>query len=301
MTLSLLPHQLAILQQVELARKEVAITGCSRGVLLIGPSGSGKTFLFKLLEEQMPSTRTNGQLHVPFCGISLGAASDPTTILRRILARLGKPENATIGCRLAELEWQVLDALDACKVEVLAIEEFHNALLKNELKFRRQVNRLIKHLWNADNRGKRVILISGTDEIITAFDSDDELNSRFSNRVYAVSLWFNSPEITLHFRGVAGSILDRHAVGHLIDLQDNLTLSRLLFACRGHLRRLDSLCARVSTLEPTMSINGNASAIWSAAFLQSVAKAKSPAEDPFSWSDDELRRRVRAQINSPRP
>jgi hypothetical protein len=249
----------------------------------------------------MPSTRPNGQLHAPFCGISLGAASDPATILRRILAPLGKPERATIACKLADLERQALDAMDSCKVAILGIEEFHNALLKNEATLRARVNRLIKHLWNSDNHGKRVILISGTEEILKAFDGDDELNSRFSIRVYAVSLWFNSPEITVHFRGVAGSILDRHAVGHLIDLQDNLMLSRLLFACRGHLRRLDSLCARVATLERTMSINGSTLAIWSAAFLQSVAKAKSPAEDPFSWSDDELRHRIRAQMNSPRP
>jgi energy-coupling factor transporter ATP-binding protein EcfA2 len=301
MTLALLPHQSTVLQQVELALKEVAITNCSRGVLFIGPSGSGKTFLFKLLEERMSSTRPNGQLHVPFCGISLGAASDPATILRRILARLGKPERATRSCSLADLESQVLDAMDSCKVEILAIEEFHNALLKNEATLRARVNRLIKHLWNADNHGKRVILISGTEEILKAFDGDDELNSRFSNRVYAASLWFSSPEITAHFPGVAESIAARYGVSRLIDLHDNLMLSRLLFACRGHLRRLDSLCARVSTLEPTLSTDGNASAIWSAAFLQSVAKAKSPAEDPFSWSDDELRHRIRAQMSSPRP
>jgi hypothetical protein len=277
----LLPHQTALLRQVELALIEVQTTGSSRGVLLIGPSGSGKTYLLDVLAERMPPIFVAGQRRIRVCVVSLGAASDPTSIMRRILAALGKPESMTARIKVADLEWQVLDAMDACGVEILVIEEFHN-------------------FWNAENHSKRVILISGTAEIVEVFDGDDELNSRFGARVYAVSLWFDSPEGTRHFRGIAEAIANRHGVLHFADIKNNIVLARLLFACRGHLRRLDELCARVATLARTEPAVGDPAGIWASAFSQVAAKSEA-SENPFLVPEEEIRRRTLTLRNAVSP
>jgi hypothetical protein len=300
MEVFLLPHQAALLRQIELALTEVQITGSSRGVLLIGPSGSGKTYLLDVLAERMPPIFVAGQRRFRVCVVSLGAASDPTSIMRRILAALGKPESVTARIKVADLEWQVLDAMDACGVEILVIEEFHNALLKTDKKLRGQSNRLLKNFWNAENHSKRVILISGTAEIVEVFDGDDELNSRFGARVYAVSLWFDSPEGTRHFRGIAEAIANRHGVLHFAEIKNNIVLARLLFACRGHLRRLDELCARVATLARTEPAVGDPAGIWASAFSQVAAKSEA-SENPFLVPEEEIRRRTVALRNAVSP
>jgi hypothetical protein len=290
----LLPHQSALLRQVDLALAEVATTNSCRGILLIGPSGSGKTFLLDLLEQRMPSARESGQRKVPVCVVSLSTTSDPASIMRRILSVLGKPESVTAGLKVADLEWQVLDAMDTCGVVVLVLEEFHNALLKTDAKLRGQANRFLKNLWNADRRGKRVILISGTDEIVPVFDGDDELNSRFGCRVYATSLWFDARGRSPHFRGIAVAIAKRHGVLHLVGTEDMLMLSRLLCACRGHLRRLDELCARVATLLREQPALADVDNIWALAYSQVLAKS-SEADNPFTLPEEDLRRQIFAE------
>lgn len=294
MDIFLLPHQAELIRQVDLAFAEVATTKSSRGILLIGPSGSGKTFLLELLERRRPSVKAAGQRKVPVCVVTLGSTSDPTSIMRRILSVLGKPESVTAGIKVADLEWQVLDAMDACGVEILVLEEFHNALLKTDAKLRGQANRLLKNLWNADKRGKRVILISGTDEIIPVFDGDDELNSRFGCRVHATSLWFDANGRSPHFRTIADVIVNRHGVQHLIDTKDKLTLARLLCACRGHLRRLDELCARVATLSRERSEPANGVDVWAVAYSQVVARSLESG-NPFSMPEEDLRRQIFAE------
>jgi predicted ATPase len=290
----LLPYQAELLQQVDLALSEVKSTGSSRGILLVGPSGSGKTFLLGQLESRRPAVQGAGQRTVPVCVVPLSATSDPASIMRRILSVLGKPESVTSGIKVADLEWQALDAMDACGVEVLVLEEFHNALLKTDSRLRGQSSRFLKNLWNADKRGKRVILISGTDEILKVFNADDELNSRFGCRIHAPSLWFDGNGRSPHFRSIANVIAERHGVQHLIDTKDTLFLGRLLFACRGHLRRLDELCARVSTLVRQQPVPAVVTDTWALAYSQVAARSRT-AQNPFSMSEERLRLQIVAE------
>jgi hypothetical protein len=290
----LLPHQSTLLRLVELGLIEVGTTGSSRGILLIGPSGSGKTFLLDLLAKQRPPVVAPGQRRTPVCVISLGVASDATSIMRRILAALGKPQSVTAKIKASNLEWQVMDAMDERGVEILVLEEFHNALLKTDAKFRGQTHRLLKNLWNAENHRKRLIVISGTKEIVEIFDVDDELNSRFGTRVHAVSVWFDSAGRTPHFGGVVQAIAVRHGVQDLVDIRDTIMLARLLFACRGHLRRLDELFARFATLARTELPACDPAKIWALAFSQVAARSED-SDNPFELPEEEIRHRVRAQ------
>ena len=293
----LLPHQSALIRQVDLALAEVALTKTSRGLLLIGPSGSGKTFMLDLLARRMPPTTTSGQRKIRVCTVSLESSGDPASIMRAILAKLGKPQSVTAKMRVADLEWQVIDALDACGVEILILEEFHNALLKTDSRFRGQANRLLKNLWNADDHTKRVILISGTEAIRKIFDGDDELNSRYGCRVNAASLWFDAQGRSPHFRGIAEAITNRHGVNHLIDTGNKLVLGRLLFACHGHLRRLDELCARVATLARGQPAEADHSCLWAAAVVEVVARSTG-SSNPFVMPEDELRRVIFAECRA---
>jgi hypothetical protein len=295
----LLPHQMDLLNQVRKAREEIAIGGESRGILFMGGSGGGKSYAFKLLKQEMREGARGVQRIVPFCDVSAPIKSDAASIARDILHTLGKPLTMTARLKPNELEAQLYGALDACEVDVLGIQEFHNALLSTSKELRGHLNRLIKNMWNAERSRKRVIIISGTDEIRTVFGrSDEELRSRFSCRIYTISLWFDSPDGVRHFRGVATSMAARVGLLDRIDLNDNIVLARLLFSCEGHLRLLDSLFTRVVLLargSGQVSTND----LLAHAFDEVLAKQPG-ASNPFHWTEEKLRLEMRgAQKGGP--
>jgi len=289
----LLPHQVELLNQVRKAREEIAIGGESRGILLIGGSGAGKTYGFKLIKAEMREGVRGVQRIVPFCDVSAPIKSDASSIARQLLDTLGKHLPMTARLKPNELEAQLYGALDACEVDVVGIQEFHNALLSKSKELRGHLNRLIKNMWNAERSRKRVIVISGTEEIRAVFSSssDEELRSRFSCRIYTISLWFDSPDGVRHFRGVATHMAARVGLLDRIDLDDNIVLARLLFACEGHLRLLDSLYTRVVLLARG---SGQASTgdLLAQAFDEVLAKQPG-ASNPFRWTEEKLRLEMR--------
>jgi Bacterial TniB protein len=294
----LLPNQIDLLNQVRKAREEIAIGGESRGIVFMGASGVGKSYAFKLLKQEMPEGVRGVQRIVPFCDVSAPIKSDATSIARYFLHTLGKPLPMTARLKPNELEAQLYGALDACEVEVVGIQEFHNALLSTSKELRGHLNRLMKNVWNAERSRKRVIIISGTEEIRKVFSSDDELRSRFSCRIPTISLWFDSPDGVRHFRGVATSMAARVGLLDRIGLDDNIVVARLLFACEGHLRLLDSLFTRVVLLARSSGQASN-SELLAQAFDEVLAKQPG-ASNPFRWTEEKLRLEIRgAQKGGP--
>ena len=290
-----------LLDQVRKAREEIAIGGESRGILFIGESGEGKSFTLELLEEENPERVRGVQRIVPFCGVSAPSKSDAATIPRGILENLGMPLEITSRWKQDVLETQLYRALDACEVDVLAIQEFHNSLASSTNEMRGHLPRLIKSLWSIKRLRKSVIVISGTKEILRVFSSknDKELSSRFSCRIYTISLWFDSPDGVRHFRGVATSMASRMSLLDRIDLNDNIVVARLLFACEGHLRLLYSLFTRVVLLLRGAG-QASTSDLLAQAFDEVLAKQPG-ASNPFRWTEEKLRLEIRgAQKGGPR-
>lgn len=294
-----MPFQRLLMNQVAMSIDEVAKDGRSRGILLIGRSGTGKSFALDLMKGRWPDSISGIQPIVPFCRVTVGTSSQPRSLLRRVLAATGKPESVTQRLSLDRLESQALDALDAAENRVLAIEEFHNAVLASDTRFRKTFTDLIKNMWNAEGYRARVFVVSGTEALITPFDSADELGSRFSCRIFAPSLWFDSDSGPRTFRCVAREMADVRGLLSLIDFDDALLVARLLLSTGAHLRRLDSLYARVATLLAQSDQRIDCAALLAQAFDQVLAKGEMPV-NCFRWDDEQVRLRVKGLTRSSR-
>jgi len=310
----LLPPQQRLLDQVQKALAEIDHGGSSRGILMSGPSGTGKTTAMDLVAKLPLPRGTGPQRCVPCCRIEAKARSDTSSVAQSILEELGKPAAVTRRLRGWELERQVHQALIACGVRILILEEFNNALLANTKHLRGQLAQFLKNLWNLHpvgdpsswalpqpSRGDRrlVIIVSGTEEIRPVFDRDAELSSRFDIRINTTRLWFDSAKSCEQFARVFGSLVERFGLSEAIDASNASTLARSMFATQAHLRELESLLRRAATLHRAAGAELTGEAL----LAEALDDRRGPHEgraNPFRWSYEELKERVAAARNAPR-
>lgn len=202
-----------------------------------------------------------------------------------------------------------MSALMARRVKLLVFEEFNNAMLSGSSQLRAQIARLLKNIWNMSpantnqswakpetGRGdsRLVILVSGTEDLLKAFEKDKELSSRFTTVIRAQALDFSPPESFIAFRAVFKCMAKSEGLEGRFDPNDDDIASRTLFACTSHLRRLEKLLQRASTLyrrqdqsiESVHSILGKAYEHFGG----------SAADNPFLWSQAELTNKVRRRL-----
>lgn len=303
-----LPFQQQLLDQVQKALMEIDAGGNSKGILVVGPSGTGKTTAMDLLAKLHPPYVDGVQRCVPCCRIPAAAQVKLDSLARSILQQLGKPTSPTSKKSGADLEADVHAALIACRVRILVIEEMRNALISAEPRLRGQLSDFLKNLWNLhrvddplswsrpnkvrDDK-RLVIIISGTDEIRPAFDRDSELSSRYSCRINAPQLWFKPPESMRHFRAVFTSLVARFGLEKPLGSPDAGILTRSMFACESHLRRLETLLSRAATLQRLRGTTSDALDLLATSFDETL-QADHSHENPFRWSYDEVKKRVDA-------
>lgn len=303
-----LPAQQSLLEQVQKGLREIDAGGNSRGILVAGPSGTGKTTAMDLVSSLFLPYADGIQRCVPCCRVSAAAKSDTSSVAQSILRRLGKPLSATRNLRARELEAQVHAAIIACRVRIMIFEEMHNSLLATTKQLRGELSRFLKNLWNSSpdedgiswampqqDRGdhRLIIIVSGTDEIRPVFDRDSELSSRYSCRINTPLLWFHPPESMRHFRAVFANLSARFGLNGGFATPDAALLSRTMFSCDAHLRRLEMLLSRAATLQSAETSNVDPTTLLSMAF-EEVLQADASHENPFQWTHEDLKRRVLA-------
>lgn len=313
-SLAELPEQKLLLDQVEVALEEIHAGGNSKGILFTGPSGTGKTTALDLVAALRLPHVDGVQRRVPCCRIASSSHGDMAAIARSILQQLNVPESVTSRYKRDRLEREVVRAMTACGVQILIFEEFHNALRVGDKRLRDKLSNFLKNLWNvhrpddpsswalpvAERKDKRfVIIVSGTEHLRPVFDQDQELASRFSCRINLKPLWFDTAESRENFGRVFTAIVSRHGLHDVVNCSDPDILSRSLFACNSHLRRLDELLQRTASLrkrDPDAAVPE----LMEKAF-DSVLRTGPAHSNPFSWSHDELTVRIATAMKTPRP
>jgi len=310
----LLRYQQDLLSRLSIALEEVSQGSNSQGILLLGGSGVGKTHILDVASSGFRSGKVGYQRHVPCCRVAADLKASAATICCSILERLGIPLSVSIKMKPNALEAEVFDAIVACQVRLLILEELHNGILATSPQMRGQLSRFLKNLWNLSptnsphtwahpdrERGdyRLVILASGTQELRAAFDKkgEEELRSRFSCRVEAMKLSFEPPESFREFRGVLDAMIRRAGLGETISAADNEVASRALIACDGHLRILELLLQRSATLlrkaveqPPPLDLLARA--------FDEVGGGDCPQSNAFRWSTAEVAAYIkRGRIN----
>lgn len=310
----LLPHQKRLMDFVRKGIIEIKRGSNSVGILIPGPSGSGKTHGLDGVAAEFQAHTVGYQRCVPCCRVAASSTGDFVTLCQSILAQLGKPLSATNRLKPGELEAQVYAALLACAVRVLILEEMNNALLSSTKLLRSRVAQFLKNLWNmysildptgwavpsGSSRGEKlIIIVSGTEALEPVFGGDPELDSRFSCRVPTRLMWFNDPQSLHQFKDVLGRFFDRFGMLGRPALMEPDFVARSLFACGGHLRRLETLISRAATLEATLP-DATTLTIMAQAYGE-VLQKDSEGWNPYLCTNEELRQRVKVAMGHPPP
>lgn len=301
-----LPFQQELIDQVQKALLEIDAGGSSKGIVLVGPSGTGKTTAIDLIASLYAPYVDGVQRCVPCCRITAAAQVKADFLGRSLLQQLGRPLQSTSKLHGGALEAAVHDALTACRVRIVVFEEMNNALLSGSPQLRGQVSRFLKNLWNQhrlddpslwsraqpERQDKRlVIIVSGTDDVRPAFDRDAELSSRYSCRINTAQLWFHPPEFMRHFRSVFITLVARFGLTHRLGSPDAELLSRCMFACDSHLRRLEALLCRASTLQSMRGSDSEPLELLARSF-EEVLQGDVSHDNPFRWSRELVKQRV---------
>lgn len=310
----LLAFQQNLIDQVDIALDEVEGGKNSHGILLVGPSGTGKTHGLDVVCERVearPWEKSISQYQPTsaVCRYSAGAKADASTTASGLLSQLGKPVRSGSRTSVHHMEADLLAALNARRVRLLVFEEFNNAMLSGTPQLRGQTARLLKNLWNMSpgqnsrswarpepGRGdmRLVILVSGTEDLLKVFEKDKELGSRFSTVIQASTLDFSPPDSFKAFRAILKHMAEFEALGDCVDPNDDELAARMLLACNAHLRRLEKLLQRTSTLRLRKEYAQHSmKSIFAKSFEQFGGAV---SENPFLWDTAEISKHVSRRI-----
>lgn len=144
-------------------------------LLIVAPTNNGKTMVVeKFRRDHARSLSLDGRADViPVLRVQMPSAADPLRFYQAILEALSAPTRR--GHRLVEKEGQAIRLLRATGVQMLVIDEIHNALAGPTNKLSEMLN-LLKNLGN----DLQIPLVGvGTKDALQVIHSDDQLANRF--------------------------------------------------------------------------------------------------------------------------
>lgn len=301
------PFQEQLAEQALMAVAEVAETGVSKGILLIGDSGVGKTHAFDHLATLFPNSIEGTQVIKPLVRVSLKSLANASSISKAALLQLGRPVSPSSRMTPDELEGVLHDALRAQRTKVILLEEFHNGLVAGEAALRTQNRRFLKNLWNMHDPMSAVAWVSPSDAVkpsgvvvilSTTFDllkplaADLELKSRFSSLIEAPTVELFPAALLDEFRRVLKTMLNRYGLSERVSVNDRGFVAQLFFATNGHLRVMNDILQRASTLAKKSTAPTAIPELLALAFDQVGGGFVAKRENPFRWAGGELQANV---------
>jgi hypothetical protein len=144
-------------------------------LLIVAPTNNGKTMIVeKFRRDHARGQSLDGRADIiPVLRVQMPSAADPLRFYQAILVALSAPVRR--GHRLVDKEGQAMRLLRATGVQLLVIDEVHNALAGPTTKLSEMLN-LLKNLGN----DLQIPLVGvGTKDALQVIHSDDQLANRF--------------------------------------------------------------------------------------------------------------------------
>jgi len=169
-----------IINEIEM-KKGAGHRRCPEHLVVVGPSGSGKTTLIEHLKQRFPRTVSENDERDILPLLSASFLKDVSTLamVRHLLKQLGDPdfEERDLDTAYNKL-WHLLEA---CQVDFICFDEFHNIRKGESLAVSPASEKFIKDL---SNHSKAVLIVFGTQEAEDLIDAVDELDTRFNEYLY---------------------------------------------------------------------------------------------------------------------
>ena len=169
-----------------------------RGIVLEAPAGNGKTSVLKKVSQMIPAQSLPDVEVKPTLYVMTPASAGDGRIVGAILYALGYTNDWDKGSADLRLR-RTMNALQACKVDLLMFDEFHNLLDGGKKTFES-----LRRLKNISNDLGRPIVIAGTEKTSNVLKYDPQFTTRF-DRV-RLPLWEYNKALATMIYGVQSKL-----------------------------------------------------------------------------------------------
>lgn len=202
------------------------------GLLVLGPGGSGKSFIASRLLRRYPPRESPTRRVVPVAFAKLGRNQLPGDVLKSLLKGMGQ-RLPKAQYKESELQFLLIQALDACVTRVILLDEAHHMTLttgkRNADRAAGPLGELFKEVY--DESGVALAFL-GKPSLGELFENDDQSDTRWAAKVDLTN-FLDSPL----YRGVLNTFDKAMPMERLSGLGEDPFYSKIVVSCKGNFRR----------------------------------------------------------------
>lgn len=217
----------------------------SEGILIQGDTGAGKTTIVKLYMQDYPRSFTEEVTVVPVLYATVPIPATCKSLVTALLTAIGDPA-AERGSQISQT-LRLKRYLEACRVELLILDEFQHFQDRDSLKVLKTVSDWLKVLM--DETGVPIVL-AGLPYSHTILDAEnnEQLQRRFALRIELEAFRYNTSRERQDFRRFLNVIDEKLPLAEKSDLADPSTALCVFEATNGVVAHVMKLVRRATAI-----------------------------------------------------
>ncbi len=239
------PRNIAALSAIKDCHYHAQLSKESEGMIIQGDTGAGKTTVVKLYMRDYPRNVTEEVTIVPVLYANVPVPATCKSLVTALLKAIGDPAPDR-GSQISQT-LRLKRYMEACKVELLILDEFQHFQDRDSLKVLKTVSDWLKVLM--DETGVPIVL-AGLPYSHTILDSEnnEQLRRRFAVRIELDPFRFNTSRERQDFRRFLNIIDEKLPLAASSDLADPGTALCIYEATNGVVAHVMKLLRRATVI-----------------------------------------------------
>jgi type II secretory pathway predicted ATPase ExeA len=272
------PRNEAALKAIKECHSHAKLAKAPKGLLIQGDCGAGKTTIVKLYAKEYPRIHTQERTLVPVLFATVPVPATCKSLVTTLLAAIGDPA-AEKGSQISQT-FRLKRYLEACKVELLILDEFQHFQDRDSLKILKTVSDWLKVLM--DETGVPIVL-AGLPYSHTILDAhgNEQLQRRFAIRIELEPFHYETSRERQDFRRFLNVIDDKLPLAERSDLADPGTALCIYEATNGVVALVMNLLRRATAIALESNRERITLDVLSLAYEQRLAANNPSNANPF--------------------
>ena len=272
------PRNETALKAIKDCHAHAKIAREAEGLLIKGDTGAGKTTIIKLYTKDFPRTYTEEGSVVPVLCATVPVPATCKSLVTTLLSAIGDPA-AERGSQVSQTH-RLKKYFEACKVELLILDEFQHFQDRDSLKVLKTVSDWLKVLMDLTNVP---IVLAGLPYSHTILDAhgNEQLQRRFAIRIELEAFRYETSRERQDFRRFLNVIDDNLPLTEKSDLADPGTALCIYDATDGVVAHVMKLVRRATAIALESSRERLTLDILSLAYEQRLAAINPSKANPF--------------------